>query len=409
MFWNLYSIYTLVTTLLNVLRYTSSSPLNSIDYVNSNDHSKFNNISDESLLVYDTLPIIPTSIDSSSPPSSVLLPTSPTSLSISSTLPNDEEEETLRLQLALALQIDSELNKAMNLENVASESIQQANLLNKEANEAKYRAQIAEHMLNSLKQLWNIINSNDDDDDDNTSYEKRGFIKVPKINQDYLLDEKVGGQLIDDNREKRNQEHRERHHHQQRYYNMKKRRNLYSIPDYPNHEDDADDNDDKNMILNDSELTIEKLHRTKQLTLEKIRLLILRQLIKQQREAEEEEEQEQEQEQEQEKDKGRTGHEQQRDLHHYDHPHGNNNNDNHYDDLQFDRNDIPLQMMNPYPNLYDSLQTWKEKDNDDDDDDSNGINIDMNERNRHGIIKHHPWKSLSHLNSLDKDDSIVFR
>uniref|UniRef100_A0A3Q0KHA3 Myb domain-containing protein n=1 Tax=Schistosoma mansoni TaxID=6183 RepID=A0A3Q0KHA3_SCHMA len=409
MLWNLYSIYTLVTTLLNVLRYTSSSPLNSIDYVNSNDPSKFDNINDEGLLVYDTLPVIPTSIDSSSsssssPSSSVLLPTSPTSLPISSSIPN-EEEETLRLQLALALQIDSELNKAMNLENAASESIQQANLLNKEANEAKYRAQIAEHMLNSLKQLWNIINNNNDDDD-NTSYEKRGFIKVPKINQDYLLDEEVGGQLIDtghddDNREKRNQEHRERHHHHQRYYNMKKRRNLYSISDYPNHEDDADDDDDKNMILNDSEPTIEKLHRTKQLTLEKIRLLILRQLIKQQRKAEEEEE-------EQEKDKGRTGDEHQRDLHHYDHPHGNNNNDIHYD-LQLDRNDIPLQMMNPYPNLYDSLQTWKEKDNDDDDDDSNGINIDMNERNRHGIIKHHPWKSLSHLNSLDKDDSIVFR
>ncbi|CAH8673135.1 unnamed protein product, partial [Schistosoma bovis] len=375
MFWNLYATYTLVITLFSSIKHTSNSPLHSRDYVNSIDHSKFDNINNEDLLIHDVLPYIPTSVEpsSSSSSSSLLLPTIRSVSSSISSIPN--EEELLRLQLALALQIDSEVNKAIHLENAASESIQQADLLNKASDEAKYRAQLVGQILNSLKQSWNTTstdnNNNKDNIIDNFSnddniHEKRAFIEVPKINQDYLLDEEVGDQIItdynDNNREKRNQEHRGHHHHQQqqhqRYDNMKKKRNLFPIPnphnelhvqhlyDYPLHEyiDDDDDNDDddddnKNIILNDSEQNIQK-----QLTLEKIRLLILRQLIKQQRESKEKEQK-----------KEKKEHEQHH-LHYNDHSHDNN----HHDYLQLDNNIIPLYMINQYPNLYIDRPIWKE-------------------------------------------------
>ncbi|CAH8648484.1 unnamed protein product, partial [Schistosoma mattheei] len=378
MFWNLYGTFTLVITLFSSIKHTSNSPLHSRDYVNSIDHSKFDNINNEDLLVHDVLPYIPTSVEPSSSSwssSSLLLPTIGSVSSSISSIPN--EEEILRLQLALALQIDSEVNKAIHLENAASESIQQADLLNKAADEAKYRAQLVGQILNSLKQSWNTTNSNNNNDNiidnfsnDDNIHEKRAFIEVPKINQDYLLDEEVGGQIItdynDNNREKRNQDHREHHHHQQqqqhqRYENMKKKRNLFPVPDphnelhvqhlydYPLHEyieddddddNDGDDDDDKNMILNDSEQNIKK-----QLTLEKIRLLILRQLIKQQRESKEKE-----------KEKKEKKDYRQHHLYHYDHSRDNNHNDY----LQLDKNVIPLHMINQYPNLYIDRRIWKE-------------------------------------------------
>ncbi|CAH8677948.1 hypothetical protein MS3_00004439 [Schistosoma haematobium] len=436
MFWNLYATYTLVITLFSSIKHTSNSPLHSRDYVNSIDHSKFDNINNEDLLIHDVLPYIPTSVEpssssSSSSSSSLLLPTIRSVSSSISSIPN--EEEILRLQLALALQIDSEVNKAIHLENAASESIQQADLLNKAADEAKYRAQLVGQILNSLKQSWNTTttsnNNNKDNIIDNFSnddniHEKRAFIEVPKINQDYLLDEEVGGQIItdynDNNREKRNQEHRGHHHHQQqqhqRYDNIKKKRNLFPIPDphnelhvqhlydYPLHEYIDDDNnnnnndgddDNKNIILNDSEQNIKK-----QLTLEKIRLLILRQLIKQQRESREKE-----------REKEKKEHEQHH-LHHYDHSHDNNHNDY----LQLDNNVIPLHIINQYPNLYIDRPIWKELHNQYDNDpiDDKQINLDMNnndnnnyEKDHYGI-KYHLWKG-SQLNSLDNDDSILFK
>ncbi|CAH8675809.1 unnamed protein product [Schistosoma bovis] len=436
MFWNLYATYTLVITLFSSIKHTSNSPLHSRDYVNSIDHSKFDNINNEDLLIHDVLPYIPTSVEpsSSSSSSSLLLPTIRSVSSSISSIPN--EEELLRLQLALALQIDSEVNKAIHLENAASESIQQADLLNKASDEAKYRAQLVGQILNSLKQSWNTTstdnNNNKDNIIDNFSnddniHEKRAFIEVPKINQDYLLDEEVGDQIItdynDNNREKRNQDHRGHHHHHhqqqqqqhQRYDNMKKKRNLFPIPnphnelhvqhlyDYPLHEyidddnddNDGDDDDNKNIILNDSEQNIQK-----QLTLEKIRLLILRQLIKQQRESKEKE-------QKKEKKEHKQHH-----LHHYDHSHDNN----HHDYLQLDNNIIPLYMINQYPNLYIDRPIWKELYNQYDNDPINDkqINHDMNnnddnnnyEKNHYGI-KYHLWKE-SQLNSLDNDDSILF-
>ncbi|VDO64899.1 unnamed protein product [Schistosoma margrebowiei] len=426
MFWNLYGTYTLVITLFSIIKYTSNSPLHSRDYVNSIDHSKFDNINNEDLLVHDVLPYFPASVEpssSSSSSSSLLLPTIGSVSSSISSIPN--EEEILRLQLALALQVDSEVNKAIHLENAANETIQKADLLNKAADEAKYRAQLVGQILNSLKQSWNTTTTNDNDNNiidnfsnDDNIHEKRAFIEVPKINQDYLLDEEVGGQIItdynDNNREKRNQEHRGHHHqHQQRqrYNNMKKKRNIFPVPDphnelyvqhlydYPFHEyiDDVDDDDDnKNIILNDSEQNIKK-----QLTLEKIRLLILRQLIKQQRESKEKE---QEKEQKEIKD-----HEQHH-LHHYDHSHDNNHNDY----LQLDKNIIPLHMINQYPNLYIDRQTWKELHNQYDNDpiDDKQINLDINNDNNyeknHYEIKDHLWKR-SDLNSLDNDDSILFK
>ncbi|CAH8654942.1 unnamed protein product [Schistosoma intercalatum] len=450
MFWNLYTTYTLVISLFSIIEHTSNSPLHSRDYVNSIDHSKFDNINNEDLLIHDVLPYIPTSVEpslssSSSSSSSLLLPTIRSVSSSISSIPN--EEELLRLQLALALQIDSEVNKAIHLENAASESIQQANLLNKAADEAKYRAQLVGQILNSLKQSWNTTttttttttnnnnnnnNNNDNNIIDNFSnddniHEKRAFIEVPKINQDYLLDEEVGGQIItdynDNNREKRNQDHHGHHHQQQqqhqRYDNMKKKRNLFPVPDphnelhiqhlydYPLHEyidddddddddNDGDDDDNKNMILNDSEQNIQK-----QLTLEKIRLLILRQLIKQQRESKEKE-------QEKEKKEHKQHH-----LHHNDHSHNNNHNDY----LQLDKNVIPLHIINQYPNLYIDRPIWKELYNQYDNDpiDDKQINLDINnnddnnnyEKDHYGI-KYHLWKG-SQLNSLDNDDSILFK
>ncbi|CAI2734846.1 unnamed protein product [Schistosoma spindalis] len=403
MFLNLYSIYTLVIILINIIKHTSNSPLHSRNNVNSIDHFKFDNINNDDLLVHDILPYIPTSVEPSSSSSS-------SSSSSISSIP--EEEEILRLQLALAFQVDSEVNKAKHLENAASESIQQADLLNKAADEAKYRAQVVGEMLNSLKQSWNNNNNNniiDNFSNDDNIHEKRALIKVPKINQDYLLDEEVGGQIItdyNDNREKRNQEHREHHHQQQQehqlYYNMKKKRNLFPVPDshnklhvqhlydYPLYGDGDGDDDDKIIILNDSGRNIKK-----KLTLEKIRLLILRQLIKQQRESEEKEKKDHE-----------------HHLRHYDRSHDNNN----YDYLQLDKNVIPLHIIDQYPNLYNDLQTWKELHNQHDNDhiDNNEINIDINNDNDnndekdHYGIKYHLWKG-SHLNSLDNDDSIIFK
>nr|AAW27663.1 SJCHGC02809 protein [Schistosoma japonicum] len=332
MFRNLCNTYSLLIISFNITTYTCSLPFISRNYVNSKHSYKDDNIKNDytlnDLLVPVNLPLISTSTDASITSLSSIEPIS------SSILSNINDEETYGLQLALALQIDSELNKSMNLEVAASESIQQANLLHKAAEEAKYHAKIAKQLLNSMKSLQNtnddyLNNDKDDtdvddkDDDDNNNendgYKQRAFVKVPKINHDYLLDKEVGNEIVNDENPDLilHEHHRRHHHHQQQQpkhhqyhnHNRQKRRKVLQVPhsqhefhmkhspdfinnehnnhvdSHDDHDDDDDDDDDDNhqKVLNNSKKTNQKLNEIEQLTLEKLRLLMLRQLIKQEK------------------------------------------------------------------------------------------------------------------------------
>ncbi|CAH8598098.1 unnamed protein product [Schistosoma turkestanicum] len=434
MFWNLSTIYFFIIFLLTITTYSSSSsPLTSNDHVTPRDPYEFDQTTNKDVLLSSSLvDRLPTSIDeftssssssSSSPSGPRRLPFMPTSpiddFTTSSIIPN--EEETIRLQFALALQIDAELNKAVELKNAANESIEQANLFNKAASEAEHRAQIAGHMLNSLKQLLrnkNIIDQHSMKMNDEKVMKKRELIKVPIINYDYLLDETIGNRINtdDDRDERRHRTQQSDHHDGERTHHRQKRSNHFMIPELLNKElhmkhlyDYADDNqpigadDDEATDADvDEDRNIQKLSKTEQLTLEKLRLLILRQLIKQQRQAEYERNEEQ---------SAIPSHHPQPLRHHL--------RDNDADESQYDHPWIDKP-------LYDQLQTFRElhrQHTDDDVDDVEGEDGDRDiiynddeedeinnelEKSTHGI-KHYLTKKAPYFDGLADEDSIVFK
>ncbi|VDQ06884.1 unnamed protein product [Trichobilharzia regenti] len=112
-------------------------------------------------------------------------------------LPN--EEELLQLQSALNAQVTSEISKAIQLEQEASESVHQAESLQKAALEAKNRAKVARQVLKSLKSLWNNDNRANILDDESDKIRENN-IMVPIIDHDYLLDEGKIGPIDNDYR-----------------------------------------------------------------------------------------------------------------------------------------------------------------------------------------------------------------
>ncbi|KAK4475390.1 hypothetical protein MN116_002450 [Schistosoma mekongi] len=436
MFRNLCNTYCLLIISFSIATYTCSLPFISRNHMNSNhlysddnaNNDYTSNDIDNNLLVPVTLPFMTTSTDTVPSSLSTIKPISSLLLS------KVNDEEALRLQLALSLQIDSEVNKAINLEAAAHESIQQANLMHKAAEEAKYHAKIAEQMLNSMKYLQNTndkyLKDADDDVDNehnnnnNNEYKKRMYVKVPKINHDYLLDKEIGNQIDnDENSDRLLHEHHHRHHHhhhhqqQQQHHNhnkqQKKRKVSQLLPklqlkhssdyinnEYNNHNNHNKDNSnvDNESVLNNSRKTNkEQLNAIEQLTLEKLRLLILRELIKNQKQ--------------------------------------------HQDDIEFIpyRNDnnqqyikmIPSKFIDYSLNSNNDIQYWRQDDDhvddDDDDDDDNDNNNDdyhhhdddgdvdndtdaNNENNQKDLygIDYHLLKH-AYLNTIDNEDSIVFK
>ncbi|CAH8874747.1 unnamed protein product [Trichobilharzia szidati] len=214
-----------------------------------------------------------------------------------STLSIPNEEELLQLQSALSAQVTSEITRAIQLEQEASESVHQAESLQKAALEAKNRAKVAREVLKSLKSLWNNDKRANILDDESDKIRENN-IMVPIIDHDYLLDERKIGPIDNDYRavnediyDKIAQSHN--YGNDEEMVNLedtttssryKRRKNLPSLPKEFIHFDN-DDIDTVDLLKN-SEQNTRRLSEAEQLTLEKIRLYILKQLIHKQKEEE---------------------------------------------------------------------------------------------------------------------------
>ncbi|CAH8660164.1 unnamed protein product [Heterobilharzia americana] len=177
--------------------------------------------------------------------------------------------------------VQSEVARAIRLKNEANKLTDQSELLDKEALEAQRYAVVASEMLKSLKQLWDENNNNaatNVNDEDN--YIKEGDLIVPKINHDYLLDAEKssainsGDRNVDGDHSIDNHGSNSRRNEERRLSMPSSTRHTYNY---------FDDNDDFSAqdLLRGSDQNTRHLSETEQLTLEKIRLFILKQLIQQ--------------------------------------------------------------------------------------------------------------------------------